>query len=497
MTPAPFIESTIEAAIRIAEGRWSGASATVITLVQGVLRAMLLTKLKTAALVLASSLTLTLMAMLGLPSLARSSQEPKPKDAGPAKGGNVREVTIETVAKSDFRLLTQETASIQAFASTNIYPKVAGDLKGLKVDIGDAVKRGDILVEIDSLELVADVEAAKALREKGQARFGVAESAIQVAEANLAAEKSKVTVAESSLKESEDALQLRQKQFDRIRELVAKNAVEPKLADEVQGQAEAAVSAVQVAKAQILSAKVTSATAEAKLRMARAELDEVRADIRIADANLDKALILQSSARITSPVDGIVTMRSHQVGDYVRPGGEGNVAPLLSIVNAGKVRVVVAVPGHYAPRLDRGDPATIRISALGGREYRGVISRTAFAEDPTSRTLRAEIDLENADGRLRPGQYGSATIILEEHPGALTIPSSAIIEWGPDAVAICYRVSDGKAALARIKIGDNNGSRVEVIDGLKEGDSVIVSPGGKIADGDPVKSAVKIQTKPE
>jgi HlyD family secretion protein len=495
MTPAPFIESTIEAAMRIAEGRWSGASATVLALVQGVLRAMFLTKLKTAALVLATSLTITLAAMLGLPSLARSSQDPKSKAAGPATGGDVREVAIETIARSDFRFSTTQAATIQAFESADIYPRVAGDLKSLTVDIGDAVKRGQLLVEVDSPELDADVERERAAYQKAKARVAVAKSAIRVAEASLAAERAKVVVVESSVRESEDVLRLQQKQLDRIRELVGRNAIEPKLADETQGRFEAAASAVQVAKAQVISATAASAMAEAKLGEARAALDEVTADIGIGEATLRKAVVRQNSARITSPVDGIVTMRSHHAGVYVRPGTEGNVAPLLSIVNAGKVRVVVAVPDRDAPKLDRGDLATIRIDALGGREYRGVISRTAFAEDPASRTLRAEIDLENADGRLRPGQYGSATITLEEHPGVLTIPSSAIVDRRPDSVATCYRVSDGRAALARIKIGDDNGSRVEVIDGLKEGDSVIVGPDGKIADGDPVKSAAKVQAK--
>jgi len=234
---------------------------------------------------------------------------------------------------------------------------------------------------------------------------------------------------------------------------------------------------------------------EAKLGAAKAELDETMADIRIVEASLRRAMILQASTRITSPLDGVVTRRSHHAGVYLRPGTEGNAAPLLTIIKTGKVRVVVAVPDNDAPRLDRGDPATIRIIALGGREYRGVISRTAFAEDPASRTLRAEIDLENADGRLRPGQYGSATISLDERSGVLSIPSSAIVERRQDNLATCYRVADGKAAITRIKIGEDNGTRVEVIDGLKEGDSVIEAPDAKITDGLMIKSVRKVQAK--
>ena len=496
MAPAPFVKSTIEAAMRIVAGRPPGTSAIVLDLVQGVLRTMFLTKLKTAAAILAASLTITLAAMVGLPSLARSAQEPTPKVSGTATGADAREVTIETIAKSDFRLTTTQNATIQAFESVDIYPKVAGDLKSLAVDIGDAVKRGQLLAEIDSPELDADVERERATIGKAKAKVVVAQSAILVAQASLATERSKVIVAESALKQSEDAVRLQQKQFDRIKELVDRNAVEPKLGDEAKGRVEAAESAARVAKAQISSATAASALAEAKLGAVKAELEEASADIRIVEASLRKATIRKDSARIVSPLDGIVTSRSHHVGVYVRPGTEGNVAPLLSIIKAGKVRVVVLVPDGDAPRLDRGDPATVRIDALGGREYRGVVSRTAFAEDPATRTLRAEIDLENADGRLRPGQFGSATISLEERSGVLSIPSSAITGRFPDDMATCYRVADGRAALARIKIGEDNGTRVEVIDGLKEGDSVIEVPDGKISDGLMVKSARKVQAKP-
>ena len=495
MAPAPFVKSTIEAAMRIVAGRPPGTSAMVLDLVQGVLRTMFLTQLKTAAAILATSLTITLAAMVGLPSLARSAQEPPPKAPSTATGEDAREVTVETLAKSDFRLTTIQPATIQAFESVDIYPKVAGDLKKLAVDIGDTVKLGQLLAEIDSPELDADVERERAAFEKAMAKVEVAQSAVLVAEASLAAEKSKVIVAESALKQSEEAARLQQKQFDRIKMLVERNAVEPKLGDEAQGRFEAAESAAQVAKAQISSATAASALAEAKLGSAKAELEEARADTRIVQVSLRKAVILQNSTRIVSPLDGIVTRRSHHVGVYIRPGTEGNVAPLLSIIKAGKVRVVVAVPDRDATRLDRGDPATVRVDALPGREYRGVVSRTAFAEDPATRTLRAEIDLENADGRLRPGLYGSATISLEERSGVLSIPSSAIIGRGPDAVATCYRVADGRAALARIKIGEDNGTRVEVIDGLKEGDSVIELPDGKISDGLMIKSARKVRAK--
>ena len=147
---------------------------------------------------------------------------------------------------------------------------------------------------------------------------------------------------------------------------------------------------------------------------------------------------------------------------------------MLVIMKTDKMRVVVEVPDRDVPLLDKGDQVTVRIDAIGDRVYQGTIARTAYAEDPETRTLRAEVDLDNVDGRLRPGQYGTATIVLEDLGNRLTIPMSALIDGrGAGGDAACYRIEGRRAVRTRIKIGKDDGVRIEVVDGLKEGDSVV------------------------
>ena len=157
---------------------------------------------------------------------------------------------------------------------------------------------------------------------------------------------------------------------------------------------------------------------------------------------------------------------------------------MLIIMKTGKMRVVVEVPDRDVPLLDKGDPVTVRIDAIGDRRYQGIIARTGYAEDPKTRTLRAEIDLENVDGRLRPGQYGAATIVLEDLGNRLTIPMSALTDGHrAGGEAACYRVEDRRTVRTPIKVGRDNGERIEVVDGLKEGDSVVIDPTTGISDG--------------
>ena len=182
-----------------------------------------------------------------------------------------------------------------------------------------------------------------------------------------------------------------------------------------------------------------------------------------------------------------MTRRNYHVGDLVRSSNMGNADPILTIVATKTMRVVVDVPDRDVLYLDVGDPVKIRFETLGGRgSYEGRIARMAYALNPQDRTLRAEIDLANADGRLRPGLIGGITIHLETKENVIAIPRSAIVMHEGEGPAFCYRVVGGRAVRIPIKIGRNDGERIEVLEGLNEGDIIIAKPDAGLRDGQPV-----------
>ncbi len=184
------------------------------------------------------------------------------------------------------------------------------------------------------------------------------------------------------------------------------------------------------AKTQVVSARAAVQEGNANLEAVRSTVTEAEATLHGAEADLRKAQIGVSSTKVFSPWNGIVTKRGYHLGDFVRSGDAPNSAPLLTVSETGKMRVVVEVPDPDSPYLDKGDRAIIKFDALANRNrvYHGVIARTSLAEDIGTRTQRAEIDLNNADGRLRSGQYGRVTIFLQDRRGVLSIPASAVIE---------------------------------------------------------------------
>lgn len=166
---------------------------------------------------------------------------------------------------------------------------------------------------------------------------------------------------------------------------------------------------------------------------------------------------------------------------------------MFSVMGTEKMKVVVSVPDQYARFLDEGDPVVVWTNGYADSTYRGAIAQTAFAEDPATNTLRAEIDLDNKDGRLRPGQAWMVSIVLDDRKQVLSIPVTALnLNMGGEAE--CDRVVNGRAVRTRIKHGELNGKRVEVLAGLHEGD-IVVANFGSVSDGQLIKAGRRPRRK--
>ncbi len=151
------------------------------------------------------------------------------------------------------------------------------------------------------------------------------------------------------------------------------------------------------------------------------------------------------------------------------------------------VTVTVGVPEMYAASVDPGDPAVIRLQALPGRPFEGKVTRTAYALESKSRTLRTEIDLPNPDGKLHPGLYAYVSLALDEHKDVLTVPSTAVGRDG--AKAFCVGVRGGKAVRLAIEAGLNDGTKTEILSGLNEDQVVVKTYAPSLTDGQPLEAA--------
>jgi HlyD family secretion protein len=387
---------------------------------------------------------------------------------------------------------TTQAGSVHAFEHASLYAKVSGYLKVQNVDIGDRVKRDQLLAVIDDPEVDKAVDQNKAALDQARARVKVAESRVRSAQAAKEAAEAMVKVSETTVAAKLSNEILQRKQLTRIAGLVARDAVEKKLEDEQQDRSNVASTDVGVARAEVLSAKAEVMNKEALIEGAQADLVEAQATVEVAEANLGRAKVMQDYTRITSPYDGVITIRSYHRGDFIRSASEGGNVPVLAVARTDLMRVVLPMPDQFVPLLDQGDKATIQIVALPGRTFSGEVSRFSHSEDHESRNMRTEVDLPNPDDKLREGMYGYVKVILQAAaPHSVTIPSSGLLGQTGTGSGTVYVVKDGKARKVDVHVGNDNGVETEILSGLTPEDLVITSYNGTVDDGTQVKPELK------
>jgi len=405
-------------------------------------------------------------------------------------------VTTIHPRKGAMERTTTQPGTILAYESVQLFAKVPGFLKSQKVDIGDHVKRGQVLAVVDVPELEKQAQRDRAAVDQARAKILQMKARVTSAVADLDAAKAGVIQAEAAANSAAAWVRYRAIQHKRMKDLFATKSIEEKLVDEYKEHYEASVETQQAAVAAIATSKAKVAACAAKILQAEADVAAAQSEVQVAQAELEKVQVQVSFATITAPFDGVVAFRGMFPGDFVRAAGEGAHEPLLTVQRMDKMRVIVEIPDRDVPFADPGDPAAVEIDALPGEPLAAKISRIAHSEDPQTRLMRVEIDLPNPTGKICQGMYGRVTIVLEKSTNLLSMPSSCLVGRAEGGKGKVYVVRDGHAQLARVRLGADNGLRVIVLAGLKGEDQVIVQPGNALAEGTPVNPTLWDEAPP-
>lgn len=394
-------------------------------------------------------------------------------------------IRVDVVAPQSGGLerITTQPGSVIAFESARLFAKLSGYLKTQNVDIGDRVKRGQVLAELDAPELLKEVDQNKAALEQAQAQVLQAEARVATASAEHDAALATIKKAEADIEKTLSFRTFREKQYKRFLQLVQSQSIEERLVDEKLDELEAARAAERLAHANVADAKAQAAAAAARINQAKADVTEARAKVDVAKSALGKAEVIASYLSIVSPYDGVITRREFFPGDFIQSADKDASTPLLAVDRTDLMRVVVQVPDQDVPFTNPGQPATVEIDALPGTRFSGKVERVADAEDPQSRTMRAEIDLPNDKLLLRQGMYGRVTIQLGASRTAVRIPSSSLVGDVNNANAKVYVCRDGVVHLSKVRIGLDDGVQAEVLEGLDVKDQVVRDPGTSLYDG--------------
>ena len=371
--------------------------------------------------------------------------------------------------------------TMESFDFADLYAKVSGYVKEQGVDIGDRVKRGQVLAVIDMPELDEELHRAESAEAQAEAQVDQTEARVNTAKAEFDAATAAITQAEADLEKETANLAFREKQYQRIKHLYELNSIDERLVDEKDEQRHAAQAATSSARAAIVTTKSQASAAEARIAQAQADVVDAKAKVKVAKALVAKAKVFVEYAKIVSPYEGVVTKRNFHVGDFIRAADQGGNVPLLTVARTDKMRVIVQVPERDVPYANVGDKAIVKLASL---TLAGTVSRIANSEDRLTRTMRTEIDIKNPENRLRDGMFVGVTIFIEEGALGVTVPSSSVVEADSKGKShAVFVVRGGKARLVPVDVGQDDGTRTEILRGLSVDDLVVQRPNSDLTDG--------------
>ncbi len=330
--------------------------------------------------------------------------------------------------------------NIQAVTEAPVLARASGYIRKRYVDIGDRVKAGQVLAEIEAPELDQQIRQAKAAVDQ-------ANSSVQQAEASLEQGRSNENLARVTA--------------ERWKKLLDKGVVSRQDNDTYQMQWAAQQANVQALEKAIAAAKSNSAAME---------------------ANVSRLNDLQNYQTVRSPFAGVITVRNIDTGVLV---SEGNTL-LYRVAQTDRLRTYLNVPQADAASVRVGQAANLTIPDLPGRSFPGTVARTSNALDPATRTLLVEVQVANANGQLAPGMYAQVDLSVPRKNPPLVIPGDTLVIRA-DGPQVAVVRPDNTVHFARVELGRDFGASLEVLSGIEEGQLLVVNPSDATREGAKVK----------
>ncbi|MFM7095959.1 MAG: efflux RND transporter periplasmic adaptor subunit [Gemmataceae bacterium] len=382
------------------------------------------------------------------------------------------EVKLITPVKQKLVHVISQPGTLRANEETMIHAKVVGYASQVLVDIGakvkgpiyesggKLVKQGTKLLVVDVPEIIEEVQHKKALMEFAKVGVEIEKKQAEVAEAFQLSTEAGLVEARAGIQRAQASYDRWHSENKRISALVQSKVLDDQTRDEVLNLVKAAESTRDEIMAKVKHAEATVAKAKAETAKAKIAIASAESRLDVTKAELRKAETLAAYTTIYAPFDGVVTKRTVDPGKLVQDNSAPGTEPLFVISQIDPVRVVVEVPEIENAYVNPGEDATVTFHALPGKEYPCKVSRISWALDASSRNLRAEIDLPNPEGILRPGMFASIRIkaIL---PECFVLPLAAVVR-SPEG-AFGFKIADGKAQKIDLKIGRVEGEWVELL----------------------------------
>jgi multidrug efflux pump subunit AcrA (membrane-fusion protein) len=392
---------------------------------------------------------------------------------------SVAEPPSVRLIKPEYRKIVRvvgQPSFVEAYERTSIYPKVTGYIKKWNVDIGDKVKKGDVLATLFVPELEEDWETKKATVLLDEERVRLALEVVEVAKADVKAAEARLLEAKRILDKYRSEVDRWDSEVKRLQREVDKGVVAPQILLESQNQQRSDVAAWEAAKATVAKAEAQLLSAKATLKKDEVDVKVAQRDVTVAKSDAKRLAAWVGYLQLFAPYDGVITGRNANTWDFVLPAtgdptadqrspylSPGNkAAPIYTVDRTDIVRVFVDIPESDANYVQIGTKAEVQIKGYRDKWIRGPgisVTRTSWALNVKSRTLRAEIDLPNDGGQILPGMYAYGKVIIERND-VRALPGSALVHDGDQTYYWTYE--NGLAHRVEVQTGVSDGTWTEV-----------------------------------
>ena len=338
----------------------------------------------------------------------------------------------------------------QPYQEVDLHAKVSGYIRRINVDIGDIVRNGEVIATLEVPELDAQVSGA-------QAEVRHSQSEIQRAQSEVA----KAVSAHIAL----------HAEYARLAEAAKQR---PGL----------------IAQQELDDAQAKDQDAEAQIDVAKSGLEAAQQQLGVSRAGNERVQSLVDYSVVTSPFNGVVTMRYADVGSLIQAGTSSDTQsmPVVRVAQSDLLRLRMPVPESDVQFIKEG--GDVRVRVLGtGEVFPGKIIRFTRSLDPSTRTMLTEVDVPNPTLKLSPGMYAETTIALQNRDNVLTIPSQAVVQGDAQPYVL---IVDGSGHVQKriVTLGIQGSDKTEIMTGLAQNDTVIISAQANYQTGEKVRPKV-------
>lgn len=378
--------------------------------------------------------------LLSTSVLAASCGEKKEEAKEQARPVSVTEVKVGDIIQTE-----DVSATIEANMAVDVVPKVSGKVASVSVKEGQSVKKGQVLLQLETRELKAQVQQAQAA---------------------LSSAKNAVTQARSGIKQAEASYMNAKNNFQRIEQLYKQQVVSQQDYENSKLQFEIAEDTYNAAKQQL---QVDPSTG---YQFLEAQVKQAEAGLELAQANLD-------NARVVAPASGTVVARNVDPGEMA-----SSASPAITIMDMDTVKATAKITQKNITKINEGQEVKVSIASLGNQEKVYKIAKIIPAADKTN-TYTLEVNIPNSDHSIKPGMTAVIRMNTDEIKDVMVLPRDAIVTSNSGETV--FVLNKDKVKETKVVTGASTDELVEIKKGLKVGDKAVTAGQHLVADGDVVE----------